>query len=127
MDQIKTLKDQLGLQSDQLGFSQKYGNQLDDNNKTQDMLGQSLTKMVDIGKGFAEANIKQFESDIGISGNGAIPQLAEQGLSWLSSTLGHLITTGLGGGTQIHVNSVDDALAAKQTLDNKKALQFVGR
>jgi hypothetical protein len=41
-------------------------------------LGDSLAKIVDIGKGFATANLKQFQSDIGISGDGAIPHPDEE-------------------------------------------------
>jgi hypothetical protein len=35
--------------------------------------------------------------------------------------------SGGGSGTTINVNSIDEALAAKQTLANKRALQFTNR
>lgn len=122
--QLQTLRDQLSLQSDQLGFSNKYGDSLTENDKSQKTMSDTLTKMVDIGKNFAMANVNQFESDLGISGNGAIPTLANIGLDWASGLLGKAITGGLGGGTHIQVNSIDEALAAKQNIANKQALQF---
>ncbi|ASR77131.1 tail length tape measure protein [Mycobacterium phage MyraDee] len=123
MKQLQTVRDQLKLQSDQLGFSQKYGDEVE---KTDKLMEDQLTKMVDIGKSFAMANVQQFQSDLGISGQGAIPQLAEQGLGWASGMLSKLISGGMGG-TTIQVGSMDDALAAKQTLDNKRALQYTPR
>lgn len=116
--QLQSIRDQLNLQQDQLGFSQKYGDSLDKNDQT---LGQSLSKMVDIGTGFATANIKQAQSDLGISGKG-LTSVAEQGLGWATSLLGNAIS-GMGN-TTIQVNSLDEALAAKTNLTNKKALQF---
>jgi phage-related protein len=135
MDQITALKDQLGLQKDQLGFAGKYGSELDEHSKSVDqannIITDSIAKMIDGVKGFAMANVNQFASDLGISGNGAIPTIANTGVDFLSSTLSGLASMpfggGKGGGTTIQVNSVDEALAAKQTLDNKKALQFAGR
>ena len=124
MDQIRALKDKLKLQQAQLGYEQKYGDQID---KNKQMLGESLNKMVDIGQSFAMANANQFMSDVGISGQGAIPQIANAGLGWLNGMLSQAITGGLGGGTTIQVNSVDEALAAKQTIANKQALRYKGR
>jgi hypothetical protein len=73
------------------------------------------------------ANANQFMSDVGMSGSGAIPTIAGLGLDWATGMLGKAISGGMGGGTQIHVNSVDEALAAKQTIDNRKALQYKTR
>lgn len=128
MDQITSLKHQLGLQKDQLGFSDQYGDSVDQNTKGTDMLGDSLNKMVGIGKGFAMANANQFMSDLGMSGKGAIPTIANLGLDWASGLLSKAITGGLGGGnTNIQVNSIDEGLAAKQTIQNRKALQYKTR
>jgi hypothetical protein len=133
MDQITALKDQLGLQKDQLGFSQKYGSDLDSHQKSvqeaNNIITDSLAKMIDAGKSFAMANVNQFQSDLGISGQGAIPTIAGLGLDWASSQLANLVSMPFGGGkgTTIQVNSVDEALAAKTNLDNKAALQFAGR
>jgi hypothetical protein len=127
MKQLGAAGDQLRLQKDQLGYSDKYGDgvgKADD--KMQKQLGGSLNKMVDIGKNFAMSNVNQFESDIGISGQGAIPTLANMGLDWGTQMLSGLVTNAFGGGhqgkTEIHVNSVDEALEAKRTTDNRRAL-----
>jgi hypothetical protein len=130
---LKAQMDALKVQKDQLKLYQMQHPESKD--KKSDDMGQQLAgvlnKSVDIGKNFAMANVKQFESDIGISGNGALPQLADMGLNWMQSMLGNLVTGamggGKGGGTQIHVNSVDEAFAAKQNMDNKQAHQFAGR
>ncbi len=90
-------------------------------------VGGKLAKTVDIASNFGQANLKQFESDIGISGNGAISTLADIGIGWGTQMLSKLASGALGGGTTIQVNSVDEALAAKQTLANKQALQFAPR
>ena len=93
------------------------------------IITESIASMIDGIKGFAMANVNQFQSDLGISGEGALPQIANIGLDWATSTLSNLVSSPFqqGGGTNITVNSVDEALAAKQTIDNKKALQFAGR
>lgn len=95
--------------------------------KSSDLGGESVNKMIDIGKGFATANANQFMSDLGMSGNGAIPTLANIGLDWATGLLSKAVTGGMGGGTQIHVNSVDEALAARQNIVNKQALQYTKR
>lgn len=122
MKQVQALKDQLRLQSDQLGYSDQYGANQNDVTK---QMGQQLTKMIDIGKNFAESNIKQFATDLGASGNGALPTIAEQGVGWLTGILGHVIQNGIG--PTIQVNSVDEAMAVRQNAVNKQAMQFAGR
>lgn len=121
--QLQTVRDQLKLQSDQLGFSDKYG----DNLKQQDsLMGDTLNKMVDAGKGFAESNIKQAMGDLGIGG-GAITAAADQGIGFLTSMLTKGISGLFGGKTEIHVNSLEEAQAAQQNQQNKQALQFTRR
>lgn len=120
MDKLKAQKDALKLQGGDKSGSDKT-------DKITQGLGQSVNKMVDIGKNFAMANVNQFENDIGISGKGAIPTIANIGLDWATSTLGNMASGLLGGGkgkgdTHIHVNSIDEGLAAKQTLENRQAL-----
>lgn len=125
MKQLQLVRDQLRVQSDQLGITNKNA---DGQSTVTDQLGQQFGKMIDIGKSFAMANVSQFEKDVGISGGGALPTLAEQGIGWLTSTLSNLASGALGGGgTTIQVNSVDDALAARQNILNKQALQYAGR
>ncbi|MDV6975341.1 phage tail protein [Mycobacterium intracellulare] len=125
MKQLQLVRDQLRVQSDQLGITNKNA---DGQSTVTDQLGQQFGKMIDIGKSFAMANVSQFEKDVGISGSGALPTLAEQGIGWLTSTLSNLASGAIGGGgTTIQVNSVDDALAARQNILNKQALQYAGR
>lgn len=123
MAQVQALKDQLKLDGDRLGFAEKYGDEQFDATK---VMQEQLAKTVDIGKNFAMANANQMMGDLGIPGGGALSTIADTGLSWATGMLGKAITGGFGG-TTINVNSVDEALAAKQTLANKQALQFQPR
>lgn len=126
MKQIQALRDQLRLQKDQIGYADKYGDQqFDIGQQMQD----ALSKSIDVGKNAAMSNANQFMSDMGLPGGGALTTVADTGLSWATGMLQKAITGGLGGGgnTTIQVNSIDEALAAKQTLVNKQALQFQPR
>ncbi|MGE2717574.1 phage tail protein [Mycolicibacterium litorale] len=118
-DQLQAIRDQLALQEEQLGFSQKYGESEEDNAIK---LGEQLSKMLDIGKGFAEANVTQLASDLGIGG-GAISGLAGEGVNYLTSMLSGLLTNGMGG-TTINVNSVDEAVATERSMTAKKSLSY---
>jgi phage-related protein len=60
---------------------------------------------------FGRANVNQLMGDLGISGQGALPQLLEQGIA-------------LGEHFIFNVGSMDEAVAGQQTIQNKKALQF---
>ena len=121
MKQVQTLKDQLRLQQDQLGYSQKYGDSVDEN---QQRLQSALQQMAGIGQQFATANLKQFQQDLGWSGSGMIPSLIDQGIGFLNGAVSQIMQAGMGGGTTIQVNSVDEAFAAKQTADNRQALKY---
>jgi len=134
MKQLQTLRNQLGYQSDQIGYAGKYGGgqQGDSMTEAAQMITKGLAQVLDMGKGFAMANITQFEQDLGISGKGAIPTIANIGMGWLTQMFGNMTSSafGLGGGgsgVNIQVNSVDDALAARQNIINKQALQYAGR
>jgi hypothetical protein len=71
--------------------------------------------------------MKQLQSDLGIGG-GAITGGLDAGIGYATQLLGQAVTGAFGGGkTEIHVNSVDEAMAAKQTEQNKKALSYAGR
>lgn len=131
MKQLQTLRDQLKLQSDQVGYADQYSQATDSTNEAAQMITKALSSMLDMGKNFVMSNVSQFEQDLGISGRGAIPQIAEQGIGWAMGALNHMISGAFGGGqngaVNIHVNSVDDALAARQNLVNKQALGIAGR
>ncbi|MDP7733638.1 phage tail protein [Mycobacterium paragordonae] len=125
LKQLQTVRDQLALQSEQLGFSKKYG---DNQNDITSQFGQQASKMVDMAKGFATANLSQFQNDIGISGQGAVSQIADQGLSWATGMLSKFLSGAFnGGGTTINVGSVDEAIAFKRNQDNREALQYTRR
>ena len=131
MQQIQALKDQLTLQQKQVGFSNEFGKSMDSTNDAAQAITQVVSNMIDSIKGFATANLQQFESDLGISGNGTIPQLADQGIGFLTQTLSTMASNAFGGsgggGVNIQVNSVDEALAARQNIVNKNAMQYAGR
>lgn len=122
-DQLKEIKNMLNLQEEQLGFSKKYGEQEE---KNSNVLGDNLTKMLDIGTGLGETVVSQHASDLGISGEGAISQLLSQGLGMGSQMLSGLLSKGMGS-TTIQVNSVDEAVAADKSIAAKKALQYYRR
>lgn len=132
MRQLQTLRDQLKLGKDR--FPDSKGKSPQDMNIGQ-MFGQQLQKLPGIGSNFAMANINQFEQDLGISGKGAIPTIANIGIQWATSQLsksigsafGNQAKPGGGNDTHIHVNSVDEAMAVKQNEQNRKALQYAGR
>lgn len=123
--QLQAIKDQLNLQKDQLGYSDKYGDTL---SKNDNILGDTLSKMVTAGSSFATANLKQFEGDLGIGG-GALSAGLDQGLGYATQMLSKLASGAFGGGskTEIHVNSVDEAMAAYRTQQNKQTLSYAGR
>jgi phage-related protein len=103
----------------------------------QDQLAKIATGGLGIGKDFGMANLDQFMGDIGISGNGALPQIGNMALDWGLGMLDGAITNAiqpaaqgqqaLGDTFNIHVNSIDEALSAKQTAQNKRALQYTQR
>lgn len=87
------------------------GNEFDKQMET----GLDLTRFLDPAKGFADAASQSLMSDLGMSGQGAIPQLIQQGAGFLGDTI------------NLHVSNIDDAIAAKNNWTNKKALQHVQR
>jgi len=100
------------------------------------LFGQEIQKLPGIGANFATANLNQFETDLGWSGQGAIPSLINQGISWGTSTMSHALGSVFGnqgksggedqGGVHIHVNSVDEAMQARQNSLNKQAMSYTG-
>lgn len=118
--------------------------------RMQDAFKQSFapSKFVGMGTSFLHANESQMFQDLGISGKGAIPTIANSLLDWGSNTLGKSldnliqpqqymhpskagvmdnITGKQSGDLHIHVGGTDDALKVKQNAMNKRALQYTGR
>ena len=91
-----------------------------------------LNKAIDAGKSFGLANFDTLQSDLGIGGSGALSQGLDQGISFLSSTISKLVSSGLGGlgssaGGNIIVNNVDDAVAASNNKVYKQKKQFANK
>lgn len=120
LSQLANAREMLQLQSQQLRLNDRYGEGLVDQNQLMtDMLG----KMTQAGQAFGMANAQQVMSDLGISGQGAIPQLADIGLGFASQMVGQLLKGGMGG-TTIQVNSADEAFATYQRVNNQQALKY---
>ena len=106
LEEIKQQKLQLGLQRDQLNYATKYGDQVDQTGSKMDQFYKDIgKKVVNLPTDFAKATGQQFMTDLGIGGQGAIPQLLEQGSQYI-----------------FQVMDMDSALGAKQRLQNKQTL-----
>lgn len=111
LEQIKNDKLQLGLQKDKLTQAEKYGEAAESTGGKLDQLYKDIgKKVVDLPTDFAKATGQQFLSDIGISGQGAIPQLLEQGSQFI-----------------FQVANMDTALSAQQTLQRRQGMGVVPR
>ncbi|AGK87504.1 tape measure protein [Mycobacterium phage HINdeR] len=111
IDEINLMKDKLELQREQLDFQSQYGAQVED---TSGKVDEYIRGMYDAAKGAVTAQQQQLFSDLGISGQGAIPQLIEQGVA-------------MGENFIFNVSSADEAIAIKNNQTNKKALQYKPR
>lgn len=133
MRELQTMRDRLKLGTEQLGPLGTGGPSSDSMSTAAHLLTSSLAKGLDAAKGFAMTNVSQFEQDLGISGQGAIPQIANWGLNWASTLANQGINSAFGqgpkgqGDVNIHVNSVDEAMAAKQAEMNRRAMTYAGR
>jgi len=111
LEEIRQQKLQLGLQKDQLEYASKYGEQTEESGGKIDQfyrdMGEKIFKMP---TDFARSVGSQFMSDLGISGQGAIPQLLEQGSQFI-----------------FQVANMDTALSAQQTLQRRQGQARVGR
>jgi hypothetical protein len=141
-DALVTERDELKLGASRVGAGDAKGGKgsvTDSMTEAAQMITKGLASIIDMSKGFVMSNVQQLESDLGIGGKGAIPTLANIGMDWATHEMSNMINAdfGLGdknkpmkkdsGDTHIHVNSVDEALTAKQTIENRKALQWKDR
>jgi hypothetical protein len=109
--EIKEQKLQLGLQKDQLDYAKKYGAETEQTGGKVDQFYRDMgEKMFKMPTDFARAIGSQFTQDLGISGQGAIPQLLEQGSQFI-----------------FQVANMDTALSAQQTLQRRQGMGLVGR
>jgi phage-related protein len=111
LEQIRNQKTALGLERDKLNYAQKYGGQMSSTSQSYQEQIKSLQKMP---LDFATSTGNQFLSDLGWSGQGAIPSLMQQGLDYASSFV-------------FNVANMDDALSGQRTLQNRQMQATIGR
>ena len=111
LEQIRNQKTALGLERDKLAYAQKYGGQMSSTSQGYQDQIKSLQKMP---LDFATANGNQFLSDLGWSGQGAIPSLMQQGLDYASNFV-------------FNVANMDDALSGQKVLQNRQMQATIGR
>ena len=97
-DAVKSVIDAIGEEFNVEDLSGKWGEIWDD------------SEMATIGKTVVDENKSQFFSDLGAGGNGALSKAFEQVPQWI-----------------IQVNSVDEALTAKERETNKNTLKYSNR
>jgi phage-related protein len=104
LDQINARKREIGLIQEQTDYQKKYGEEM---SSTADYSSQidSLSK---IPYDFAKTTANQWLSDMGVSGNGALPALANWGMD-------------MGSKFVFNVGNMDQAIGAQQTLQRKEA------
>lgn len=105
LEEIKQQKLQLGLQKNQLDYATKYGEQTDSMTTKMNQFYQDIgKKVVGLPTDFAKNVGGQAMSDLGISGQGAIPNLINEGVNYI-----------------FQVQDMQSALTAQRTLVNKQA------
>ncbi|ERB55592.1 hypothetical protein N806_31175 [Rhodococcus sp. P27] len=100
---------------DVLANVRKMANEIGESFGIEDVVGKwdaamAEAKIGDVPMNFAKSTGEQFLQDLGIQGNGALPELFRQAVEY-----------------HFHVNSVDEAMQAKQTQQNKESLQYTRR
>jgi hypothetical protein len=111
IEQIRNQKNLLGLERDKLTYAQKYGGQMD---STAQSYKEQINGLQQIPFDFATATGNQFMSDLGWSGQGAIPSLMQQGLDYATSFV-------------FNVANMDDALSGQKVLQNRQMQATIGR
>jgi hypothetical protein len=109
-NQIKMLdlqKQRLSIQGKELEYWAKYQ---DTSRDMADRYEEAGAKLQDMPLDFAKAAGQQFMQDLGMSGNGMLPNLLSEGTKYIFNVAG-----------------VDDALSAQSRLQNKRSLGLVGR
>ena len=105
LEEIKQQKLQLGLQKNQLDYATKYGEQTDSMTTKMNQFYQDIgKKVVGLPTDFAKNVGGEFMNDLGISGQGAIPNLINEGVNYI-----------------FQVSDMQSALTAQRTLVNKQA------
>ncbi|MEI6001129.1 phage tail protein [Paraburkholderia bengalensis] len=105
LDQIKAQKDILAYQRDRIKNEEDYVGAAGD-----DPLVKAASGLMNAPVDFAKATGKQFLTDLGISGDGAISKAITEGIQYI-----------------FQIGSVDEALSIKDREESKNALSVVGR
>jgi phage-related protein len=111
IEQIRNQKNLLGLERDKLTYAQKYGGQM---SSTAQSYKEQMNSLQQIPFDFATATSNQFMSDLGWSGQGAIPSLMQQGMDFGTNFI-------------FNVANMDDALSGQRVLQNRTAQATLGR
>ena len=147
MDQLRSLKDELGLDSKESKYSDKYGGGKngkggDSMQEAASMITTALAQGLDAMKGFAMANVSQLEGDLGMSGHGAVEELGNYGLSFLSNAANGLAQYAFGGvggadgksksdkgGNTYNFHSTDDTAMRQQYehVQQRESMQYTQR
>ncbi|WKW87241.1 tape measure protein [Mycobacterium phage Chargerpower] len=104
IDQLQAQKDILAYQKDRVKNEAAYGDEAGD-----DPLVKAASKLMSEPVNFAKATGKQFLSDIGISGEGALSKAVTEGIQYI-----------------FQIGSVDEAMSIKDREDKKQAMTVVG-
>lgn len=109
-------KEELMLQKDMIDLAGEYAD-IDNSSSSSGSSHpfiESIKEIMKLPNSFADATKSQFLQDVGISGNGAIPAVAD----WAMGAASNFI---------FNVSNIDEAMAVQKNQVNKQSLGFVGR
>lgn len=109
-DEIRMLKDQVGLQREMLSLTQDYSDEIGSADSGGDPLVKAASGLMAAPVDFAKATGKQFLSDLGVSGDGLISRAIGEGIQYI-----------------FQIGSVDEAMSIKDRETSKNALPLIGR
>jgi len=112
-DEIKAMQEQMSLQREMISLSQEFA-ELQNPSKSSGgshPFIESIKELMKLPNSFADATRNQFMQDLGISGNGALPAVAD----WAMGAASNFI---------FNVSNVDEAIAVKNNQINKQSMQF---
>lgn len=111
LEMIRQQKLALGLEKDKLTYAQKYSGTV---SETTDNYMDYVKTAANMPVDFAMTAGQQAMTDLGMSGNGAIPALMQYGLQAANQFV-------------FNVSSVDEALTAKDREESRQGMTYVGR
>ncbi len=104
LDQINARRREIGLMQEQADYQKKYGGEVEKTSEAYNLLMDSVQK---IPTDFVKSTVGQFTSDLGMSGDGMIPDLIGQGVNYI-----------------FQVANLDEAISAQRVTQNRNSLQF---